>query len=84
MPNNATLVIAGDFDPKQAKEWVKKYFDEIPRGEEILPLEKDKNVLAETKKLYYEDNFARLPELNIAWPSVPQYHKDSYPARCIG
>ena len=78
VPNNATLVIAGDFDPKQAKEWVKKYFDEIPRGEEILPLEEDKNVLTETKKLYYEDNFARLPELNIAWPSVPQYEKDSY------
>ena len=78
VPNNATLVIAGDFDPRQAKEWVKKYFDEIPRGEEILPLEENKNVLAESKKLYYEDNFARLPELNIAWPSVPQYHKDSY------
>ncbi|MEJ2005599.1 MAG: pitrilysin family protein, partial [Cyclobacteriaceae bacterium] len=29
-PNNATLVIAGDFDIEQAKQWVHKYFDEIP------------------------------------------------------
>jgi zinc protease len=34
--------------------------------------------LTETKKLYYEDNFANLPELTIAWPSVYSYHEDSY------
>jgi len=79
VPNNATLVIAGDFDPNQTKEWVRKYFDEIPRGQEIELQPKKASVLVETKKLYYEDNFAKLPELNIAWPSVPQYHKDSYP-----
>lgn len=31
-PNNATLVIAGDFDPAQARRWVEKYFNDIPRG----------------------------------------------------
>jgi zinc protease len=39
VPNNTTLVIAGDFEVDQAKTWVKKYFDEIPRGEEITDLE---------------------------------------------
>ncbi|MCB0280486.1 MAG: insulinase family protein, partial [Calditrichaeota bacterium] len=78
VPNNATLVIAGDFDPVQAKAWVKKYFDEIPRGQEIQPLAKQPVQLSETKSLYYEDNFARLPEISMAWPSVPQYHDDSY------
>ncbi|MGF1669712.1 MAG: M16 family metallopeptidase, partial [Balneolaceae bacterium] len=61
VPNNATLVIAGNFDSGQAREWVHKYFDEIPRGNEIEPLEKEPAVLAETKKLFHEDNFARLP-----------------------
>src|SRR4051812_42624138 len=31
-PNNATLVIAGDFDKAQVKQWVEKYFGPIPRG----------------------------------------------------
>lgn len=34
-PNNATLVVAGDFDKKQAKNWIKEYFERIPKGEEI-------------------------------------------------
>lgn len=78
VPNNATLVIAGDFDSEQAKEWVRKYFDEIPRGEEIEPLADQPVSLDETKKLYYEDNFARLPELRMVWPGVDLYHEDAY------
>ncbi|WP_081212065.1 M16 family metallopeptidase [Salegentibacter sediminis] len=78
VPNNVTLTIAGDFDTDQAKEWVHKYFDEIPEGEEIERQEKQPVDLTETKKLYYEDNFARLPELTIAWPGVYSYHEDSY------
>jgi zinc protease len=30
-PNNAVLVIAGDFDPAQARSWVTKYFQSIPQ-----------------------------------------------------
>lgn len=78
VPNNATLVIAGDFDTEQAKEWIHKYFDEIPRGEEITPLVDSPITLNEDKRLYYEDNFARLPELRIVKPGVDTYHPDSY------
>jgi zinc protease len=35
VPNNVTLTIAGDFDVKQTKAWVEKYFGEIKRGETI-------------------------------------------------
>ncbi|MDR9417083.1 MAG: pitrilysin family protein [Gracilimonas sp.] len=76
--NNATLVIAGDFDSAQAKKWAKKYFDEIPRGDEIEPLEDQPAELNQTKKRYYEDNFARLPELRMVWPGVDLYHDDAY------
>lgn len=78
VPNNATLVIAGHFDSDQAKEWIHKYFDEIPGGDPIEPLEKQPADLDETKKLYHEDNFARLPELRLTWPGVENYHDDSY------
>ncbi|RMB62955.1 insulinase family protein [Dokdonia sinensis] len=77
-PNNTVLTIAGDFDVAQTKEWVEKYFGEIPRGEEVAPLEKQPVQLEETKKMYYEDNFARLPQLTMTWPTVPNYEEDSY------
>jgi zinc protease len=76
VPNNVTLSIAGDFDKAQAKAWVEKYFNEIPRGEDITPAEKAPVVLEETKKLYFEDNFAKLPELRLTWPTVPRFHAD--------
>ncbi|PHN06904.1 M16 family metallopeptidase [Flavilitoribacter nigricans] len=79
VPNNTTLVISGDFDVEQAKSWVKKYFDEIPRGEAVEPLPKRPGRIDEMVKLYHEDNFARLPELTLAWPTVEMYHPDSYP-----
>ena len=76
--NNTVLTIAGDFDTEQTKMWVHKYFDELKKGEEAPSLTKQTAVVKQTKKLYYEDNFARLPQLDMTWPTVPMYHKDSY------
>ena len=78
VPNNATLVLSGDLDVTQAKEWVHKYFDEIPKGETIAPIQKRPGIVKETKHIVYEDNFARLPELTLTWPTVEQYHEDAY------
>lgn len=78
-PNNATLVIAGDFDQEQTKVWVEKYFGEIKSSE---PVEKPQPMpvsLAETKRVFHEDNFAKSPELNMVYPSARGFHKDSYP-----
>ena len=36
-PDNATLVVAGDFDPKQLDDWVDKYFGAVPRPAAALP-----------------------------------------------
>ena len=83
VPNNSTLVIAGDIDIPQTKEWVKKYFDEIPRGKEVDPLVKRPGVLEASKRFYHEDNFAKLPELNLVWPTVESYHSDYYPLRVL-
>lgn len=78
VPNNVTLVVSGDFDPKQAKKWVHKYFDEIKRGEDIKPNAKQPATLTSSKKVVFEDSLAQLPELTMVWPTVPIYHKDSY------
>ncbi|MGF1923162.1 MAG: M16 family metallopeptidase [Bacteroidia bacterium] len=83
VPNNVTLVVAGDFDKVQAKQWVQKYFNEIKKGEAIPPLAKRPGEVKETVKLYHEDNFARLPELTMAWVAVEDYHPDSYPLNVL-
>src|SRR5688572_3778694 len=79
VPNNVTLVVAGDFDPVQAKGWVEKYFNEIKRGEEVTRNPKRPGMIKQTISLYHEDNFATLPQLTRAWPTVEEYHPDSYP-----
>ncbi|MGB8705986.1 MAG: pitrilysin family protein [Gillisia sp.] len=78
VPNNVVLTIAGDFDKAQAKEWVHKYFDEIKSGQDFPRREKQPVTLKASKNLYFEDNFANLPQLSIAWPTVYSYAADSY------
>jgi zinc protease len=78
VPNNVTLTIAGDIDVAQTKAWVKKYFDEIPRGEDIPKMEKQPVNLKSSKRLFYEDNFARAPRLSMTWPTIHEYHLDTY------
>jgi zinc protease len=83
-PNNATLVIAGDFEKADAKELVEKYFGEIKRLQEVEPMEVQYASLDETKRLYHEDNFATAPQLNMVWPAVEQYSKDAYALDFLG
>lgn len=75
VPNNASLVIAGDFDPKQAKAWVEKYFGPIATGTAITrPNPKAPTLSGEIRKSYEDD--VRLPRLYMAWHSSPQGSKD--------
>jgi zinc protease len=83
-PNNATLVIAGDFDKNQTKQWVEKYFAEINAKQEVKPLKKSPAKLDETKMLVHEDNFAQLPQITITYPSCEEYHEDSYALTLLG
>ncbi len=69
-PNNAVVTIAGDFNPVQAKEWVKKYFGPIPRGKEIPHATPIPASLSEDKRLVFEDK-VQLPRLYMEWPSPP-------------
>lgn len=78
IPNNATLSIAGDFDPAEVKELVKKYFGEIPAGAEVEKPIPIPVTLSETKKLYHEDNFANTAQYTMAFPSAEMYNPDSY------
>ncbi len=78
VPNNATLVISGDFDEEQTKELVKKYFGELKSSGKVEDMNPMPVVLNKSKRAYYEDNFAESPELNMVFPTVEQFTKDSY------
>ncbi len=77
-PSNATLVIAGDIDFAETKALVQKWFGEIKKGAEVPTLEPMPITLDKTVSLFHQDNFAKLPELRLTFPTVEQYHKDSY------
>ena len=77
-PNNATLVLAGDFETEDAKALIEKYFGEIKPKEEVAKLEPQPVTLSETKRLFHEDNFATAPQLNMVWPTREQYTDDAY------
>lgn len=75
-PNNATLTIGGDINPKQTLEWVEKYFGDIPRGPEVKPTLLPAPVVKTDRYISYTDNYARLPLLYISYPGVKMYDKD--------
>lgn len=78
VPNNVTLTLSGDFDVAEAKRLVEKYFGEIPRGDEVQPLKKQPGVLSSSKSFFHEDNFATVPQLTMVWPTVDEFHPDSF------
>lgn len=77
-PNNATLVVAGDFETASAKALVEKYFGEVKRGKDVASMSVQNISLAKSKKFYHEDNFATVPQLNMVWPSAEKYSDDAY------
>jgi len=83
-PNNATLVVAGDIEPEEVKAMVEKYFGEIPSRGNDTPLEPMPVSLEETKSFYYEDNFAKLPEIRLTYPTVEQFHEDQWALDVLG
>lgn len=82
-PNNATLTIAGDVNTKDVLEKVQKYFGSIPRGPEVSPVQLPPVKIANTEYVSYTDNYAKLPMLQITYPTVPDFSEDMAPLECL-
>ena len=65
-PNNATLVLAGDFKPAEAKRLVQKYFGSLKPGEAVPPVQVQTPQISAERRLVVTDQ-VELPRLTQAW-----------------
>lgn len=72
VPNNACLVVAGDFDPAQIKPLVEKLFGTLPRGGEPPHKRAEPVSLNEVRCVTYTDN-VQFPRLTFAYHSPANF-----------
>lgn len=76
VPNNATLSIAGDFDPAQAKVWISKYFADIPRGLPVVQPKVDDPLQASVEDTVYDN--IQIPAIFTGYRMPGETHPDAY------
>ncbi|MCC7306324.1 MAG: insulinase family protein [Acidobacteria bacterium] len=75
VPNNAYLVLSGDFDEKEARGWVEKYFGPISKGSDIVRPNPKEPKLDKEIRTTVEDTVP-LQRRYMVWHSVPAYAAD--------
>ncbi len=66
-PGNASLVLAGDLDTAEALDLARRYFEDLPAGPPVLPVDHDGFVYPSGEvRLSLEDRI-ELPRLYLAW-----------------
>ena len=78
VPNNAVLVVAGNFEVDDVKKKINDYFGPIPRGEEVPRINISEDpITAEIKKNFYDPNI-QLP-MGLVCYRIPSFKdRDSY------
>lgn len=79
VPNNATLVIAGDFKTEQALEWTRKYFEKIPRGSKPIVRTEDREPKHTKERRITHQKAVPLPAYVAGYYVPEDGHPDSYP-----
>jgi len=75
-PNNASLVLVGDFDPANAKRLIAKYFADIPRGPEVKKPDAKAKPVSSVVKETLPDRLAQLPRFQMVWNGLVPFHDD--------
>jgi zinc protease len=82
-PNNATVTVGGDVTTADVVKLVEKYFGSIPRGPEVKDMPPMVPQLTKHRFTSYVDNYARLPLMIRAYPTVPSYDPDQPALACL-
>jgi zinc protease len=71
-PNNASIAIAGDFDPAQLKALLEKYFSPIPPGPPVEPVHVVTPPITSERRVTITDT-VQLPRVSLAWLTPPNF-----------
>lgn len=74
-PNNASVALVGDFDPKAAKAMLEKLFGAIPPGPPVSRVERWVPKLEDDVDLVVQDR-VQLPRTYFTWHTVPLFDAD--------
>ncbi len=77
VPNNATIILVGDFDRKEALKEIKKYFDAIPRGK-TPPVMTIREPEQKGERRVWVKKEAQLPFLFAGYKTPKIGHPDEY------
>jgi predicted Zn-dependent peptidase len=77
-PNNAVLTIVGDFDAKEARTLVEKYFAAIPRQPDAPAVDVSEPAEVARRQETYQDRFAPLPAFLVGWKIPARRTPDFY------
>lgn len=77
IPNNAVLVVAGDFEKTKAREWIQHYFGSIARGAELKKQTFDEAPITQTIKATYEDPNIQIPMLVASYRTPSMKTRDA-------
>ena len=75
-PSNASLCLAGDFNPDVARKVIAYYFNAIPAGPQIRPVVAVTPLLTKAATLDAVDKVTQ-PRVYWAWPTVEDDHPDA-------
>jgi zinc protease len=76
-PDNATLVVVGDFDPKQLDAWIDKYFGPIAKPDRALPRVTTKEPARAKESRLTEYGRNDLPAIGVTYLTPRQADPDS-------
>ena len=78
VPNNAVLVVAGNFEIEETKKMVEDYFGPIPRGNDVPRVNiKEDPIVEETRKEFFDANI-QIPMVLVCYRTPSMKSRDAY------
>lgn len=78
IPNNAVLVVAGDFEMNEAKRLIEGYFGPIPKGQDVVKKTYEESPIEGPIQTQFEDSNIQIPLILLGYRTPGQAEKDAY------